>query len=345
MPKMRSFMAQIDYPAHLAAMWDKAIAPREDNAPTVISTFAGGGGSSTGYMMAGYRELLAVEWDDNAVQTLRLNYPHLDIYHGDIAKLSVEEALRRTGLQPGELDVFDGSPPCQGFSTAGKRDFDDDRNQLFREYVRLLRGLQPKVFVMENVSGMVKGKMKLIFVEILKELKASGYKVSARLLNAMYFHVPQSRQRMIFIGVRDDLGIEPSHPKAENQPITVKGAWQRLVNSNADLSPALLKETWQMHRVLNGKEAHKHFGLVRIEWNKPSNTIQKDAGNTTTGMIHPLENRRITIKEAKRIASFPDRYQITDSYKEQWARIGNSVPPLFMEAIARNIRAEILSKL
>ena len=82
---------------------------------------------------------------------------------------------------------------------------DDGRNQLFREYVRLLRGLKPKVFVMENVSGMVKGKMKLIFAEIMRELKASGYHVSARLMNAMYFGVPQSRQRMIFIGVREDL--------------------------------------------------------------------------------------------------------------------------------------------
>ena len=82
---------------------------------------------------------------------------------------------------------------------------DDGRNQLFQEYVRLLRGLKPKVLVMENVSGMVKGKMKLIFAEIMRELKASGYHVSARLMNAMYFGVPQSRERMIFIGVREDL--------------------------------------------------------------------------------------------------------------------------------------------
>jgi DNA (cytosine-5)-methyltransferase 1 len=96
--------------------------------------------------------------DDNAVQTFKLNFPDVPVYHGDIAKLSVDEVLRMTGLQPGELDVFDGSPPCQGFSTAGKRVMDDPRNQLFREYVRLLQGLQPKVFVMENVSGMVKGR-------------------------------------------------------------------------------------------------------------------------------------------------------------------------------------------
>jgi DNA (cytosine-5)-methyltransferase 1 len=82
---------------------------------------------------------------------------------------------------------------------------DDGRNQLFREYVRLLRGLKPNVFVMENVSGMVKGRMKIIFAEIMREMKASGYTVSARLMNAMYFGVPQSRERMIFIGVREDL--------------------------------------------------------------------------------------------------------------------------------------------
>jgi site-specific DNA-cytosine methylase len=177
------------YKETLDAAWAEHLAPRTADAPTVISTFAGGGGSSLGYSMAGFREVLAVEWDDNAAATFRLNFPHVPLYHGDIAKLSVEEALRISGLEPGELDVFDGSPPCQGFSTAGKREFGDKRNQLFKEYVRLLRGLRPKVFVMENVSGMVKGDMKLMFAEILRELKASGYAVKARLLNAMYFGV------------------------------------------------------------------------------------------------------------------------------------------------------------
>ncbi len=203
---MRTLLPKIeDYPAHLEACWREHLAPREENAPTVVSLFAGCGGSSLGYSMAGFRELLAVEWDGHAVETFKLNFPGVPVWQGDIAELSVEECLRLTGLKPGELDVLDGSPPCQGFSTAGKRKMDDGRNQLFQEYVRLLRGLQPKVLVMENVSGMVKGKMKLIFVEILKELKASGYKVSARLMNAMYFGVPQSRERMIFIGVREDL--------------------------------------------------------------------------------------------------------------------------------------------
>ncbi len=195
---------------------------------TVVSTFSGCGGSSLGYKLAGGKVLLAVEWEDNAAATYRLNFPDTQLYHGDIAKLSVDEVLNRTGLKPRELDILDGSPPCQGFSTAGKRDFGDDRNQLFREYCRLLKGLQPRCFIMENVSGMVKGKMKLIFKDILTELKSCGYKVKARLLNAMYFNVPQSRERMIFVGVRNDIDAEPSHPLPKCLPITFRKAVGRL---------------------------------------------------------------------------------------------------------------------
>lgn len=324
--------------------------------------------------MAGFRELLAVEWDQNAVDTFKLNFPEVPIYHGDIAKLSVKEVLTMTGLKEGELDVFDGSPPCQGFSTAGKRDMGDSRNQLFREYVRLLCGLKPKVFVMENVSGMVKGKMKLIFAEILRELKAGGYKVKAVLMNAMYFNVPQSRQRMIFIGVREDLGIEPSHPKAAVKTIPARNAipdllatrsqrinpWidslhpsatickmaegYQVLSMPVDLAEAGIKDSWQMSRVLKGIEKQKHFGLLRLSPDRPSPTIQKDAGNITTGLCHPFEIRKLTIPEIKRLASYPDSYQMTGDFKDKWARIGNSVPPLFMRAIAKHIKEEILGK-
>jgi DNA (cytosine-5)-methyltransferase 1 len=147
---MRTLLSKIeDYPAFLEACWHEHLKPKAKDAPTVISLFAGCGGSSLGYSMAGYRELLAVEWDDHAVKTFKLNFPDVPVWHGDIADLSVERCMEMAGLSgQGELDVLDGSPPCQGFSTAGKRKMDDDRNQLFREYVRLLQGLKPKVFVM-----------------------------------------------------------------------------------------------------------------------------------------------------------------------------------------------------
>lgn len=204
---------------------DKPVNPPGPYKFNVITTFAGCGGSSLGYKWAGGKVLAAVEWDDNAVATYRLNHLGTPVLHRDIATVTTEELLELTGLQVGELDIFDGSPPCQGFSSAGKRQLDDPRNSLFREYVRLLKGLQPKCFVMENVSGMVKGHMKHIFAIVMRELKASGYQVKCQLMNTMYFGVPQSRERVIFIGVRDDLEVQPSHPHAETKPITVKEAW------------------------------------------------------------------------------------------------------------------------
>jgi DNA (cytosine-5)-methyltransferase 1 len=191
-------------------------------APTVISTFAGCGGSSLGYQLAGFRELLAVEWDDNAVETFKLNFPDVPVYHGDIGTLTSEKCMELAGIKPFELDVLDGSPPCQGFSMAGKRKFDDPRNSLFKEYARLLKDLQPKAFVMENVTGMIKGYMKQAYLQIIKTLRECGYKAKGQVMNAMYYNVPQSRERVIIIGVREDLGIEPSHPRPAAKPMCIR---------------------------------------------------------------------------------------------------------------------------
>ena len=338
---MRASLAEVDYPAILEAAWAQHLAPREPDAPTVISTFSGCGGSSLGYSMAGYRELLAVEWDDNAVATFRLNFPEVPVYHGDIAKLSVGECLRLAGISVGELDVLDGSPPCQGFSTAGKRNLDDERNQLFREFVRLLRGLQPRVFIMENVSGMVKGKMKLVFAEALRELKASGYKVSARLLNAMYFNVPQSRQRIIFVGVREDLGKEPSHPRAEARPIVLRDALRDVpADSRKQPNVSPLREA-RWRETARGDAHKERFALLRLAWDKPAPTVLKVSGSG--GHMHPDEPRLLNTRELQRVASFPDSFEFAGDWSDSVERIGNTVPPLFMRAIAGHVRREILT--
>lgn len=194
------------------------------NGFNVISTFAGCGGSSTGYRMAGFRVLLASEFIPAAQKTYRANARPGTIIDGrDIRKVTAEEFLSAAGLKAGELDVLDGSPPCASFSTAGKRekawgtvkkysDSEQRADDLFFEYARLVRGIRPKVFVAENVSGLVKGTAKGYFLEILAALKACGYRVSARLLDAQWLGVPQARQRLIFVGVREDLGIDPAHP-------------------------------------------------------------------------------------------------------------------------------------
>lgn len=333
----------------LNAAWENHLVPKAKDAPTVVSTFAGCGGSSLGYSMAGYRELLAVEWDDHAVETFKANFPDVPVFHGDIGVLSVEDALKQIGLEPGQLDVFDGSPPCQGFSTAGHRIIDDDRNQLFREYVRLIRGLKPRVIVMENVSGMVKGAHREIQGEILDELRAAGYNVSCKLLAAHLLHVPQKRQRLIFIGTREDLSIPPSHPKPLSAPVNCSKAFAGLSPDDSKTLQGQGLYLWQRTKPGNSfsKEHPKGhwFNSAKLSPRKPAPTMTKMCSPKAMGLFHWESPRILNIAEAKRISSFPDEFQFEGKFVDQWARMGNSVPPLMMKAVADHIRNEILDKI
>jgi len=336
------------YSETLDDAWRLHLMPRSPEAPTVVSTFAGCGGSSLGYSMAGYRELLAVEWDEMAATTFKLNFPAVPMFHGDITALSVEECLSLAGIRKGELDVLDGSPPCQGFSTAGSRKYADSRNNLFMEYVRLLRGLKPRCFVAENVSGMVQGKMKLIFAEVLRELKASGYRVRARLLNAMYYGVPQSRERLIFIGIREDLDLEPSHPKGQTIPITTWQAIGHLGNEQIperghvwlDESPqGRNTKTWV--KAMKAKPGENYAGQrIRGRWDRSSFTL-------TTGFpvhylssvgCHPRFTRTYSLLERRLLSSFPEPFKFTGTMQAGIKQTGNCVPPLFMRAIAEHVK-------
>lgn len=320
---------------------------------TVVSTFAGCGGSSLGYRLAGGTMLLAVEWDNGAADIYRRNHPATNLFHGDIAKLSVEQALDMTGLRPGELDIFDGSPPCQGFSTSGKRQFEDQRNQLFREYVRLLRGFQPTAFVMENVSGMVMGKMRIIFAEILRELQDCGYRVAARKLNASHYGVPQARQRMIFIGARNDLGIDPTHPAPTHAPVSASKALEGLVLDEAEVAHLLevaqrksIYKAWAFMKPgsnLTKLGLRNGFNTVRVDPMHPAPTLTKSAAYLGFGgLLHWAEQRPFTVAELKRLSSFPDSYDFGSSYLNAVERLGNTVPPLFMKAIAEHVRDTII---
>lgn len=312
--------------------------------PTVISTFAGCGGSSLGYRQAGFRELLAIDFSKWPVATFRKNFPEVPMWHRDISEVGVREILDFCGLQPGELDVLDGSPPCQGFSMAGKRNVNDSRNSLFREYVRLIEGLRPKVFVMENVPGMIHGKMQGRFIEIMEALKATGYCVKCKLMNTANYGVPQARRRLIWIGVREDLGADPVFPTPRGRLISVSEAFSGIPNndiSGTQITTPLLKAG--IHRLPQGHGADevcngKFFNTIRLALNRPAQTIIK-----TRNLLHPTEPRYLSIAECKRIASFPDDFEFVGSYTRIWGQIGNAVMPKFMEAIAGNIRDNILS--
>lgn len=318
--------------------------------PTVISLFAGCGGSSLGYKWAGFKELLAVECDNNAVETFKLNFSGVPIFHGDIKELSGKECLKITKIKKGELDILDGSPPCQGFTVSGKRKVTDERNNLFKEYIRLIKELHPKVFVMENVPGMMIGKMKGKYLEVWNDLNSLNYNVKSKLMNAMWYEVPQTRKRLFFIGVRKDLNIQPIFPEPSKKYITVyqiikknkcpKGL-EYPVNSKK-LSEYIKKmKQGQCLYDVGGKYGKN---VYRLNYNKPSPTIMKSLGQHAIGMIHPEFNRRITIPELKRICSFPDNFILTGSYAKQWARLGNSVMPKMMYHIAKNIKENILDK-
>jgi DNA (cytosine-5)-methyltransferase 1 len=284
---------------------------------TVISTFAGCGGSSLGYKMAGFTEVLAIDWDNHAEKVFTANFPNVPFWNKDITKVSSQDILEFTGLKKGELDVLDGSPPCQGFSTSGKRNVTDKRNDLFKHFSRLVDGLQPKVFVMENVSGMVKGKMKGRFIEILKNLKSLNYNVKVKLLNAANYSVPQSRQRLFFIGVRQDLNKEPVFPKPHDKIITVG-------------------ESLDMNIGIKSKYSENRYGDVLLNPNRPAPTLTK------IGRLFLNKYKKITIEQAKILCSFPKDFKLGEIYSLAMARLGNAVMPKQMEAIATTIREEIL---
>lgn len=362
----------------------------------VVSTFSGAGGSSLGYRMAGFKILWANEFIPAAQEVYRANFPNTFLDKRDIRIVKPEEILKTIGMKRGELDLLDGSPPCASFSTAGNRNRDwgkikkySDTKQrtddLFFEYVRILDGLQPKVFLAENVSGLVKGVAKGYFLMILAALKGCGYRVKAKLLDAQWLGVPQKRQRIIFIGVRNDLEIYPQFPKPFPYRYRIKdaipwaitarhsGGFGNELWTSADTLPTdtvgsqpsrgnhinnnnfKIEVEADISRFAIGKEwdnlkpgekSKKYMNLIKPSWEHPCNTITTPSGLISAAtVVHPTEKRRFSITELKRICAFPEDFILTGTYAQQWERLGRSVPPLMMRVIARVIRDKILMRL
>ncbi len=449
---------------------------------TVATTFAGCGGSSLGYKMAGFKVVWANEFHSLSAECYELN-SGLEVNRTDIREVVPEDVMKATGLGEGELDVLDGSPPCQSFSVSGKRaagwgksikradGTEQVADDLFFEFARLLRGLQPRMFVAENVEGLVRGVAIGYYKRIFKELQDCGYLVRARVLNAKWLGVPQSRRRVILIGARRDLEIDPTFPTPLGYFYSVIQAcpW---IGSQSDLvqtvgrnvgqrrgldreSPAVmttehnldgaygarieerpgLEDTVGRHKgrqhdledaaatILSKRDQgsaprlvyrtgfndgkHQYLdeaapaiqaaGLggsghdqVRLEYQgkgreakrgrskglneasdvvttqgmfgeeaphlvyssgfykgqktdiseKPSRAVTA-SGISGSGDSYKLQEgpvrRRFTIGEVRRLCSFPDDFQLIGSFSQQWARLGNAVPPLMMRAVAREV--------
>ncbi|MGO8671374.1 MAG: DNA cytosine methyltransferase [Capsulimonadaceae bacterium] len=322
----------------------------------VVSTFSGCGGSCLGYRMAGYRVLWANEFIPAAQDVYRANHRSSVLDARDIRSISPADILTALGMEPGEIDIFDGSPPCASFSTAGSREsgwgkvktYSDTKQRtddLFFEYARLLKGLQPKVFVAENVSGLVKGVAKGYFLNILKTLKDCGYVVTAKLLDARWLGVPQMRQRVIFIGVRTDLGLPPVHPTPLPYQYVLRDAWTGVPDG-----PMLSFEDTKLYAKWKSRTPGKFdysdtFNLKRLSMDRPSATVCMTVGHGTAAVTHPSLPRYPSIPELKRICGFPDDFILTGTFKQQWERIGRAVPPVMMFHVASTIRDQILCKL
>ena len=218
----------------------------------VVSLFAGGGGSSTGYRLAGGDVLAINEFVELAQDTYRANYPDTPIFTQDVRELKGQEILDKIGLKRGELDILDGSPPCSSFSIAGAKekmwgevkkysDTEQRTDDLFFEFSRILNDLQPKVFVCENVAGITQGASKDLLGSdqlnmfggeentIYHSLVNCGYNVRYKILNAKHYGVPQSRDRTIFIGVRKDIKADITFPKGFNEIVSLGEALNDVV--------------------------------------------------------------------------------------------------------------------
>lgn len=330
----------------------------------VVSLFAGGGGSSCGYRMAGGRVLAINEFVPEARATYRANWPDTHIFEQDVRQLTGKEILKVIGKQPGELDILDGSPPCSAFSVAGKREklwgkekqYSDvsqsSVENLFFEYVRILNDIQPKVFVAENVAGLSRGVSCGFLNEFFQAFYSAGYIVRAKILNAKYLGVPQNRERLIFVGIRKDLWSPDfeglTHPKPFDYIVTLQEAFCDIKNSKKDLDAADISRFAIYKRAIKlkpGEADQKRFSLVKGNPKKVAGCLTATSAiNGSAGIFH-WDNRAFTIPEMKRITSIPDDYILTGTIKQQAERLGRMVPPLMMRAVAENIYKNILSKL
>lgn len=311
-----------------------------------IDLFSGAGGMSLGFVMANFTPIFSVDIDPYASATYRRNFPSSKHYEGDIRDVTVEDI--RSAIGEKEVHVLCGGPPCQGFSVAGKRDPNDPRNDLFKEMVRIAKGLQPWFIVMENVPGIVTMKRGKILQRIKEEFESIGYNVSLKILESAEYGVPQVRPRAIFIGNRWDMKNPFPKPilKDEKDWIPIEKAIDDLKHRPRD--PRINHE-WTMHsketeeriaKVPPGGSLYKSFydAFKRQYKGYPAMTIKENHGGTH---IHYELNRVLSVREMARLQSFPDTFIFEGGLKKGYLQVGNAVPPLLAKHIALALRVSL----
>ena len=348
---------------------------------TAISLFTGAGGLDYGFEAAGFRTAVALEINARCCDTLRRNRPWT-IIESDIAAVPTEELLSKANLAPGQADVLIGGPPCQPFSKSGfwvtgsAKRLDDPRATTLDGYLRVLAEARPRAFLLENVEGLrFRGKdegLQLIEARLAAINREYGtrYTASIATVNAAHYGVPQHRQRVLVVGSREGTPfkfparthIDPCEADwADNRPrylrawdalhdlppsvdeaTHVKGKWAELLPAIPEGSNYLWHTDRGGGEPLFGWRRRYWSFLLKLAKDRPSWTIQAQPG-PATGPFH-WDNRRLTMREMARLQTFPDDVEVAGNLSEAQLQLGNAVPPLLAEVIARAIAAQILNR-
>ncbi|EAK9994360.1 DNA cytosine methyltransferase [Campylobacter lari] len=330
-----------------------------------LELFAGAGGLAIGLEMAGFNNIGLVEIDKDACHTLKNNRPEWNVVNCDILELVNYDLCEYFKIQKGELDLISGGSPCQSFSYAGKKlGLKDSRGNLFYSYVEFLKQLQPKSFLFENVKGLLTHDKGKTFNIILDYFEKCGYMVQYKVLNANSYGVAQKRERLIVVGIREDLkeNLKFNFPKEHNYKPVLKdvlldvpdsygvkyskekesifklvppgGYWKHI---DENIAKKYMKSCWNM---AGGKTGI----LRRLSMDEPCLTILTSPQMKQTDRCHPLYERPFNIRESARIQSFPDNWEFFGSINSQYKQIGNAVPCLLAYAVGKQLYDLFISR-
>ncbi|GHV35811.1 cytosine-specific methyltransferase [Clostridia bacterium] len=325
---------------------------------TAVELFAGAGGLALGIERAGFDTLALIEFNKDAAATLRANRPAWNVIHDDVANVSPLELDKLFNIPVGELDMLSGGAPCQPFSYAGKGlGLDDARGTLFYHFAVFLEKLRPKTFLFENVRGLLTHDRGRTYKTILDIFANAGYTIQKKVLNAWDFGVAQKRERLITVGVRNDLvdtikitfpkehthkpvlrevlsdvpssvGAEYSEHKQKIFELVPPGGYWRDIDP--EIAKTYMKSCWNMGGGRTGI-------LRRISLDEPSLAVLTSPSQKQTDRCHPLEPRPFTVRENARIQCFPDDWTFCGSVGSQYKQVGNAVPVNLAYEIAKQI--------
>ncbi|MGL5940305.1 MAG: DNA cytosine methyltransferase [Waterburya sp.] len=337
--------------------------------PTVIDLFCGCGGLSYGFMEAGYELILGIDIWQDAINTFKYNHDCKITLVSDLSLEKPNKISSKTSIN--FVDVIIGGPPCQGFSIAGKRIINDERNQLYKSFISFVKFYQPKAFLMENVPNIMSMGSGLIKKTIVNDFEEIGYTVVSKILIASDYGVPQNRKRAFFVGLKNGKKFDFPDPLQIN-PVTSEEAISDLSEStivNGSFYPKAPLSKYQEyirkgsktifnHEITNHKqqtiqiismvpdggnykdlpEEFQDTRKVNIAWTRLNST--KPSFTIDTGHRHHFHykyNRIPTVRESARLQSFPDSFVFLGSKTSQYKQVGNAVPPILAKELAKSL--------